>query len=175
MAEGAGLVGSEEYVVDRLGRSLQLIADLIGPSDDRSLPLPIQVGCLDAWFTHYRSLIEFLLLKPPANCARASDFNPAWDPKSVPYRARLLEGYGWASEHVSHIGTPKPSAPIHNVAPAMLRFNADLLLDVVEEWAKSTSEHVCHAEIMAVSARAREALNTGSATGTIHAPAVGRP
>jgi hypothetical protein len=81
-----------------------MLATLIPFTDHGSLPRVVEIACLEDWFTNYRLLIEFLLLKPPKNCASAQTFVPGWAPDRSDPVATLRADYGWASEDVSHIG-----------------------------------------------------------------------
>jgi len=124
---------SLSHVVARFTHAMQMLAELIPHTDKSGLPRVVEIACLEDWFTNYRLLIEFVLLKPPSNCAGARDLVPGWVPATDLESKRLRADYGWASEDVSHIGRPKPQKTIRNVAPVMLRLRATFLLDVIEE------------------------------------------
>ena len=49
----------------------------------------------------------------------------------------MKEDYGWASEHVSHIGYLEPDEPLVNLLPEILRVRAGRLLDVIEEFVEA--------------------------------------
>ena len=48
------------------------MAALVRSIDDPTLDPIVQIACVEDWFTNYRVLIEFYLVKPPKNCARHS-------------------------------------------------------------------------------------------------------
>ena len=121
------------HVVARFTHAMQMLVELIPYTDSSGLPRVVEIACLEDWFTNYRLLIEFVLLKPPSNCAGARDLVPGWAPAKDVEANRLRADYGWASEDVSHIGMPKPQKMTGNVAPEMLRVRATFLLDVIEE------------------------------------------
>lgn len=129
------------HVVARFGHSLTMIAELISASNDRAFPPAVRTACLEAWFTNYRLLIEFLVIGVSRNCANAQDLAPGWPSGTSTGIQRLKEDYGWASEHIVHIGELKPDALEQNVAPAILRLKAGMLLDVVENLLASLEAH----------------------------------
>ena len=121
------------HVVARFTHAMQMLVELIPYTDRTGLPRVVEIACLEDWFTNHRLLIEFVLLKPPTNCAGARDLVPGWVPATDQESRQLRSDYGWASEDVSHIGVPKPQKMVGNTAPAMLRVRATFLLDVIEE------------------------------------------
>lgn len=121
------------HVVARFTHAMQMLVELIPYTERSGLPRVVEIACLEDWFTNYRLLIEFVLLKPPSNCAGARDLVPGWLPARDAEANRLRADYGWASEDVSHIGVPKPQKMTGSVAPDMLRVRATLLLDMIEE------------------------------------------
>lgn len=125
------------HVVSRLVHAIQMVADLIPHTDRSGLPRVVEIACLEDWFTNYRLVIEFLILRPPRNCVGARDLLPGWTPTTTREVQRMREDYGWASEHVAHIGQPKATALVENVAPPLLAIKANFLLDVVEEFASA--------------------------------------
>jgi hypothetical protein len=80
-------------------------------------------------------------LKPSGNvgwqCTSARTFVPGWEPTPAALITRLREDYGWASEHVSHIGYLKQDEPLVNILPDILRVRAGKLLDVIEEFVEA--------------------------------------
>lgn len=120
------------HVAGRFAHALSMIADLVPFTDTDELPRAVEIACLEDWFTNYRLLIEFLLMKPPANCHSVADLAPGWKAQST-RTARLRQDYGFASENVSHIGKPKVGALTENVHPAMLRVKALFVYEVVDE------------------------------------------
>jgi hypothetical protein len=123
------------HVAGRFAHALMMLAELIPYSDSDVLPSPVRIACLEDWFTNHRMLIEFLVIGTPNNCASAQDFIPGWRPATTRETAQLRADYGFASEHVSHIGLPRPSALAQNVTPAVLAMKASFLLDVAQEFA----------------------------------------
>jgi hypothetical protein len=128
-------VEQRSHIVARFVNALMMVTELVPHTVSEDLPAVVRIACLEDWFTNHRVLIEFLLLGPPKNCARAQDFVPDWEPASSREIQRLKADYGFASEHVSHIGVPKPKAMTQNVAPPILVVKAIFLLDVAEEFA----------------------------------------
>ena len=118
--------------VSRLSHAMQMLVELIPYTDDSHLPRVVGIACLEDWFINYRLLIEFMLLKPPSNCAGATTFVQGWGSVAAGRLGQLRADYGWASQDVSHIGIPKPNAPTGNIAPQALYVRAADLLDVVE-------------------------------------------
>jgi hypothetical protein len=122
------------HMAHRLSHAVTMLCELIPYTNDVSLPAVISIACLEDWFTNYRLVIEFLVLKPPANCASAQDFVPGWKARPE-VKARLARDYGWASEDVSHIGRPQKSAPERGAYdPPALRAKAEQLLSDLEEF-----------------------------------------
>jgi hypothetical protein len=111
-----------------------MVTGLIRWIDDPSLDRIVQIACIEDWFTNYRLMIEFLLIKPPDNCAGTADFAPGWKPSLSATTTKLKADYGWASQDVSHIGMPKPNKLAGNAAPEALKMRADWLLEVAEEF-----------------------------------------
>lgn len=106
------------------------------PLDRRqSLGPVVRIACLEDWFTNYRLLIEFFLMKPASNCAGAASFAPGWQPSASTITNKLKADYGWASEDVSHIGVPKPNKLVGNAAPAALKIKVDRVLEIADEFA----------------------------------------
>ena len=122
------------HVVSRLCNALLMITGLTPWIDNPSLDRVVQIACVEDWFTNYRLLIEFLLLKPPTNCAGIADFAPGWKPSASETTKKLKADYGWASEVVSHIGVPKPNKLAGNAAPEALKMRAGWLVEVAEEF-----------------------------------------
>ena len=92
------------HVAARFSHALMMLCELIPFTTDDALPTVAQIACLEDWFTNYRLLIEFLVLKPAKNCASARSFVPGWKPVKHANLEALRKDYGWASEDVSHIG-----------------------------------------------------------------------
>ena len=136
---------ADSHVAARFGHALLMLSGLIPFTVDRELPRVVQIACLEDWFTNHRLLVEFLLLKPPRNCSSAGHFLPSWAPATSTEGDRLKADYGLASEHVAHIGTPKPIGAVANVAPALLVMKARFLFDVVQELVDGLEEveHPC--------------------------------
>lgn len=153
--------GPSARVVHRFRHALMMVSELIPHTDAPDLPEPVRVACLEDWFTNYRMLVEFLILKPPKNCAGVQDLLPGWKPETTQELQRLRADYGFASEHVSHIGLPKPTELTQNVAPSILHIKAVFLLDVVDELAKALSdaEHPFAESIQLAARQAREGLS----------------
>lgn len=59
------------HVVSRLCNALMMVVGLIPWTEDPTLD---RIACVEDWFTNYRLLIEFLVLKPPDNCASVTTF-----------------------------------------------------------------------------------------------------
>lgn len=130
-------------VVARFNHALMMVSQLIPFTDAADLPKPVRIACLEDWFTNYRMLIEFLVVGVPKKCASAQDLLPGWKPQTSQELKRLRADYGFASEHVSHIGWPKATALEQNIAPPILQIKATFLLDVVDEFvvALQNAEH----------------------------------
>jgi hypothetical protein len=97
-------------VVARFNHALQMVSELIPFTDAADLPEPVRIACLEDWFTNYRMLVEFLVIGVPKNCASAQSLLPGWKPSTAQELKRMRADYGFASEHVSHIGWPKPGS-----------------------------------------------------------------
>ena len=123
------------HVVSRLCNALMMVAGLIPWTDDPTLDPMVRIACVEGWFTNYRLLIEFFLMKPPDNCAGIADFAPGWKPSVSTTTKRLKSDYGWASQDVSHIGMPKPNKMTGNAAPEALKMRAGWVIEVAEEFA----------------------------------------
>jgi len=149
-------------VVNRFRHALMMVAALIPHTDAHDLPEPVRIACLEDWFTNYRMLVEFLILGAPKNCARAQDLLPGWKPETTRVVQRLRADYGFASEHVSHIGLPKPTELAQNVAPSILQIKAVFLLDVVDEFVQALldAEHPLAESIQLAARQAREGLTS---------------
>jgi len=89
-------------VVHRFRHALMMVAELIPHTDARDFPEPVRIACSEDWFTNYRMLVEFLILRAPKNCASAQDLLPGWKPETTREVERLKADYGFASEHLSH-------------------------------------------------------------------------
>jgi hypothetical protein len=123
------------HMASRLSHAAAMMCDLIPYTNDDSLPTAISIACLEDWFTNYRLIIEFLVMKPPANCAGAKDFVPSWKARPE-VKDRLARDYGWASEDVSHIGRPRTPAPQRGAYdPPALRAKAERLLTDLDDFA----------------------------------------
>ena len=148
-------------VVARFNHALLMVSQLIPFTDAADLPEPVRIACLEDWFTNYRMLIEFLVIGVPKNCASAQDLLPGWKPRTSRDLKRLRADYGFASEHVSHIGWPKPTALEQNVAPSILQIKAMFLLDVVDEFvvALQNAEHDLADWVRLGAQHAREVLS----------------
>ena len=117
------------HMAHRLSHAVTMLCELIPYTNDASLPAVISIACLEDWFTNYRLVIEFLVLKPPANCASARDFVPGWKARPE-VKARLARGLtGWASEDVTHIGRPRGPRPneAHPIHPATSQSGAAVI------------------------------------------------
>lgn len=123
------------HVVSRLCNALMMVAGLVPWTDDPTLDPMVRIACVEDWFTNYRLLIEFFLMKPPDNCAGIADFAPGWKPSVSTTTKRLKSDYGWASQDVSHIGMPKPDKLTGNAAPEALKMRAGWVIEVAEEFA----------------------------------------
>ena len=115
------------HVAGRFVHALLMVAGLIPHTNSADLPDVVRIACLEDWFTNHRMLIEFLLIGTPKNCASAQDFVPGRKPATSRESERLRADFGFASEHVSHIGMPKPDALVQNVAPPILQIKTCLL------------------------------------------------
>jgi hypothetical protein len=119
-----------------------MVPELIAHTDARDLSEPVRIACWEDWFTNYRMLVEFLILRAPKDSASAQDLLPGWKHETTHEVQRLRADDGFASEHVSHIGLPKPAAPTQNVAPSILHIKAVFLLDVVDAFVQALdAEH----------------------------------
>lgn len=147
-------------VAARFNHALMMVSTLIPHTADNDLPEHVRIACLEDWFTNYRLLIEFLAVGAPKNCATAQDFVPGWRAETSIQLRGLREDYGFASEHVVHIGWPKPAAPQQNLWPPILEIKASLLLDVVDQFVHEMHFRDHHfAELVGLAARqARERL-----------------
>lgn len=147
-------------VVARFNHALQMVSELIPFTDAADLPEPVRIACLEDWFTNYRMLVEFLVIGVPKNCASAQSLLPGWKPSTAQELKRMRADYGFASEHVSHIGWPKPTSLEQNVAPAILQIKAVFLLDVVDEFvgALKSVDHDFSELVEQASQRARATL-----------------
>lgn len=123
------------HVVSRLCNALMMVVGLIPWTDNPTLDPIVRIACVEDWFTNYRLLIEFFVLKPPNNCASIATFAPGWEPSTSITTKKLKADYGWASQDVSHIGMPKPSTLAGNAAPEALKMRAGWVIDVAEEFA----------------------------------------
>jgi hypothetical protein len=123
------------HVVSRLCNALMMVAGLIPWTDDPTLDPIVRIACVENWFTNYRLLIEFLVLRPPDNCASVATFAPGCKPSTSTTTQKLKADYGWASQDVSHIGMPKPNRLAGNAAPQALKMRAGWVIDVAEEFA----------------------------------------
>src|SRR5215469_4425461 len=94
------------HVVSRFSNALLMVTGLLPYVSDAQLDPTVRMACIENWYTNYRLLIEFLLAKPPGNCASPKDFIPNWTTNS-PDRSDLLRDYGTASEDFAHIGNLK--------------------------------------------------------------------
>ena len=119
------------HVVSRLSHAVLMVTRLIPYTSQASLDPIIRIACLEDWFTNYRLLIEFLLMRPPPNCASAKTLVPGWTERPG-VKAQLMADYGRASEDVSHIGQPSGVGP-GSSDPSALRKKAVLILRIVEE------------------------------------------
>lgn len=111
-----------------------MVAGLVRWIDNPTLDREVQIACVEDWFTNYRLLIEFFLMKPPKNCAGATTFAPGWQPSTSIATGKLKADYGWASEDVSHIGVPKSNKLAGNAHPDALKIKVGWLLEVAEEF-----------------------------------------
>lgn len=152
---------ADSHVAARFGHALLMLSGLIPFTVDRELPRVVQIACLEDWFTNYRLLVEFLLLKPPKKCSSARHFLPGWAPATSTEGDLLKADYGFASEHVAHIGTPKRIDTVENVAPELLVLKARFLFDVVQEFVDGLEEvkHPCGELISLGLDEARESLS----------------
>jgi hypothetical protein len=114
-----------------------MITELISASDDQALPPAVRIACVEAWFLNYRLLIEFLLIGTSKKCAEARDLATGWVPETTKDIQRLRQDYGWASEHIVHIGELKPNTFVQNVDASILRLRAASLLLVVDDFVTS--------------------------------------
>lgn len=148
------------HVVARFNHALMMVSQLIPFTDNSDLEEPVRIACLEDWFTNYRMLVEFLVIGVPKNCASAQSLLPGWKPQTTQELRRLRADYGFASEHVSHIGWPKPATPEQNVAPAILQIKAVFLLDVVDEFvaALQRASHEYADWVQLAAGRARTSL-----------------
>lgn len=161
-------VAPQSVVVARVSHSLVQLAGLIALTEKESLPEPARIACLESWAMNQRLLVEFLLLNPPKNCARATSLLPDWDYSHVGYRDRLKEDYGWASQYVAHIAVPKPDELERNLHPDALAAKTDLVIDAAAELARqmSDAQHE-YAGLMALAvAKARQLVQDQQAPGT---------
>jgi hypothetical protein len=147
------------HVAARFSHALTMVAGLIPHTDDPSLDRLVSIACLEDWFTNYRLVIEFLLMKPPANCASAKTFIPNWTPASDK-KKQLIADYGWASEDVAHIGHPT-SIDRGGIDPPVLRAKAALLFEVAGDFVEALKrEGNDHALMVSVAlAQAKGALD----------------
>ncbi len=138
-----------------------MLVELIPYTDDERLPPAVRIACLEDWFTNYRLLIEFLVLKPPKNCAGATSFVTDWKVETSRSVQRLRADYGFASEHVTHIGHLKPGAPVQNLAPQLLAIHAVYVLEVAEEFvdAMAADDNPYHSLIHTAVTAARQRLH----------------
>lgn len=121
------------HVAARFAHAVEMLVDLIPFTSYPEVPRVVEMACLEDWFTNYRLLIEFLILKPPKNCASAQTFVPGWAVPPSNDLALLRVDYGWASEDVSHIGHLN-SVDRGPIDPPTLRLKARRLLGVVEDF-----------------------------------------
>src|SRR4051812_33156355 len=148
------------HVVARFNHALMMVSQLIPFTGNSDFEEPVRIACLEDWFTNYRMLVEFLVIGVPKNCASAQSLLPGWKPSTSQELQRLRADYGFASEHVSHIGWPKPTALEQNVAPAILQVKAVFLLDVVDEfvYALKSVDHDFADWVELATRRARKSL-----------------
>lgn len=152
---------SSRIVAHRFRHALSMVTDLIPHTDSPAIPEAVQIACLENWFTNYRMLIEFLLFRGASNRVGASDLVPDWEPVKTLEGVKMQADYGFASEHLSHIGYPKLAEPAQNVTPAVLRIKATALLDVVDDFVHEL-EQADHAQaewIRLAADRARASLS----------------
>lgn len=123
------------HVVARLCNALMMVTGLIPWTDDPTLDPIVRIACVEDWFTNYRLLIEFFLMKPPNNCAGIDDLAPGWKSSTSTTTKQLKADYGWASQDVLHIGMPKPNQLAGSAAPEALKMRAGRVIVVVEEFA----------------------------------------
>lgn len=136
------------HVAARFSHAVQMVAELPSYVEDEELPRVVQIACLEDWATNHRLLTEFLLLRPPSNCSSARDFVPGWSPRGE-LVDRLKRDYGWISEDVSHIGSPKE---LHIASPAefpdLLAKTTDLLALVAQFTEALTASESDHADMV---------------------------
>ncbi|HMR94824.1 MAG TPA: hypothetical protein PKE05_04755 [Microthrixaceae bacterium] len=133
-------VDPESEVFSRLCNSVMLVTTLIPHTAGGDLPKEVQIACMECWAFNLRLLVEFLLLKPPSNCASASDLLETWDMSVVGCQEMLKADYGWASQFVAHIAQPKPGELERNVHPRALKPKAELMVDAVACFAEQLEE-----------------------------------
>lgn len=122
------------HVASRFAHAVEMLTELIPYTTDPTLPRVVQIACLEDWFTNYRLLIEFLVMKPPRHCASAKTFLPAWEARDSTIVKALRADFGWASEDVSHIAYLNP-IDRGSIEPATLKTKARTLLALVADLA----------------------------------------
>lgn len=121
-------------------RTAEMVHRLPALADDRALPVVAQQACVETFFTHVRSLVEFLEIKPTG---KASDFSaqsitPGWTPDIDPTTKDRLIGY-WrdASKHVVHFSMER-AASYDDASESTLAVIADDVLAVWDQYARAT-------------------------------------
>jgi hypothetical protein len=113
-----------------------MVVQLIPFVDDDRLPPPVRIACIEDWYMNYRLLIEFLLLRPPSNCASPEDFLPGWKSASLS-RDDLIRDYGLVSEDFAHIGNLKGRSTPGGVNSSVLQPKARAILAVAEDFSQA--------------------------------------
>lgn len=153
-------IDERSRIVTRFCHSLLMVSKLIPATDEPELAGFLRLACLDSWFVNFRLLAEFLVMPGRPNRVAARSLAPSWDAGANKSVTMLKREYGWTSEHIVHIGTPKASELSQNVAPDILRVKTSLLLDVVDDFNSAVREADDELGLLILSAadQARSAL-----------------
>src|SRR6266508_3285263 len=103
----------------QVGHSMNMVAELPRYVNNESWPVGLRVAAIDAFFTHLRNLIEFLV-KQPKRTIRAMDYAGDFQVNEKPLRRRLLNSYSFACSHVDHLDkarTPTATAAVLQTVP----------------------------------------------------------
>lgn len=125
------------HVAARVCYSLQTLGELIRYTNSGDLPEAVRVACVESWYSNERALIEFLVLTPPKSAAGARSFLPDWSPSDPSAVPRLKRAYGFASQHVSHFGVPKPAMPLPTFEAEYFRQKAEEVFGVADDFASA--------------------------------------
>nr|WP_218680388.1 hypothetical protein [Rhodococcus qingshengii] len=114
--------------------------------EDPALPIVVRQACVETFFTHVRSLIEFLEIReakqPNKDDFFAKSIVPDWKPViDNDLRTKLNKCWKEASKHVAHL-SKKRATTWTDVTEASLQLIADDVLTVWDQYAEAAAPNL---------------------------------